>query len=136
MSEKELKYWVPTQKVLKAKGYIRLLGKKLSYTLLNGEEVVGIIAGIDPYIGISVVRDDNPKNLLFCLHGPFDPNYRGSYLASDKLKNNYERKFLGFLSYLKKCGRTGEISTIGVRKSMDLPLLERQRGSGICPFGV
>ena len=70
--------------------------EKIEFKYWNGDNYVpGIIAGHDFDLGITGVRKDNNKSVLFCLHGPI------SKLGKDWNKDGYKIIFEALTKSIK-----------------------------------
>ena len=137
MSEQnEMKFWTPPTATidLDIEG---LMGMKVVHINSYGEKVVCVVAGVDPYIGCSLVDENDPERMIQCLHGPFDPSRRAHYLQSEKWRVEYPHDYRNFVTLLKAAKTSGEFNV------MDYIELQREAyggdggfGSGSCPFGV
>jgi len=128
-----MKYWTPNTNIVEAdiKGF---MGMKVTFHSIGGNIYQGVVAGVDPYIGISVVREEDHKIALHCLHGPMDPQFRESYLRNNSLKEKYNNRFPIFLKYLKEAKEIGIFDEVAMVEEMDIPL---GLGNGAsCPFGL
>ena len=134
--DNSLKFWQPNDATinLNLKG---LIGTKMTVLRNDGTRYMGVVGGIDPYIGVSIVREQNKKLVAACLHGPFDPQVREIYLRSESFQLQYHEKFLVFVGMIKEAKKTGKFSLIELAAR-----LEDINGSKIygnnqsCPFGV
>lgn len=135
----DLKFWKPGPKVTNV-DVSGLAGEKLSY--FGGDiEFRAVIAGVDHYLGISIVEEDNPSRVLWCSHGPYDPNWRKWYFdpeAKTFRRNRYSARFGIFVDYLRELVESGK----PFREDVLADLYEEAGyplGSGNnspCPFGV
>lgn len=72
------------------KDYSHLEGKEISYQVNGKEEYKGIIALIDPDIGITIVDKDDHENYLSCLVLPSSPKWDASLDKEEVKKEFYE----------------------------------------------
>jgi hypothetical protein len=135
VKQEDMKFWSPVQATIDTdiKG---LMGMKLRYISGRGKEQIGIVVGVDPYIGCSIVDEDDHKVVLQCLHGPFDPSRREIYLRNDSWKSEYYHDFKAFVALLHKAKETGEFSNREYCSLLAEAYGEADFGSGPCPFGV
>jgi hypothetical protein len=131
----DLKFWSPVQATIDTdiKG---LMGMKLIINAADGNEWVGIVAGVDPYIGCSIVAEDDPTLLLHCLGGPYDPELREEYLENDQFKSEYYHDFKAFVDLLHKAKKTGRFEYSEYMALITEAYGGDVSGSGACPFGV
>lgn len=131
--QEDLKFWIPNKAVIDidTEG---LIGSKLTVTNLNGDTRQCVIAGCDPYIGLSIVREDDPKVVIYCLHGPFDPHFREDYLKKEHLKVEYNRRFPVGISYCLTAMKTGKLDMVNMFKDQDA---DTGFSNGVgCPYGI
>ena len=134
MSKQEnMKFWTPNSAIVNA-NVAGLMGAKITVTTRDGKVEQGVIAGVDPYIGISIVTEDNVERLLFCLHGPFDPNYREMYNNNDSdVRGQLNKRFPICLSYIRRAVETGNLNLNDMFNEWDE--IGFSAGGG-CPFSA
>ena len=60
---------------MKKTKYEKLEGKVIDFVYSDNEVVKGLVVGVDPDIGITIVQNDNHKYNLLCLIGPSSPRW-------------------------------------------------------------
>ncbi len=73
--------------------------EKTTFTFSEYEEegiVIGLVAGCDIDIGITVVDKANPKREILCINGPLSPN------KNEYKKNGYLVTFLAAVEMIKQ----------------------------------
>jgi hypothetical protein len=132
LEEDKMKFWKPNQNIIDMDIY-GLMGSKITVINGKGEEVPGVIAGADPYIGFSVVRQEDPKKVLLCVHGPYSPGLRVHFLDNPDLQNLYNRLYPIAIKNALQSIETGLFDTQVVMEAMGDPDCSAKEG---CPFGV
>jgi len=132
MNKDNLKFWIPNSAILEA-NCTNLVGKKITVISRDGTSDAGIIAGADPYIGLSVVKEVDRTAPLYCYHGPFDPNYREIYLSNDIAKEQYNNDFLIVLDHFRVATFTGVLDIALMLATLRIGV---SGGRVVCPFGV
>ena len=137
MNYRDLTYWNPSSRVRRLK-CASVMGKTFTYVGHDGEHRSVIVGGADPYLGISLVLQDDHTHIVRCLHGPFDPNYRAGYLRGTYRKG-YNMKFPIFLKQVKAAIKSGYLYHHELAEEyVDAGALTGggTGGSGVCPFGM
>jgi small nuclear ribonucleoprotein (snRNP)-like protein len=136
MSKDSLKFWQPNDATINqnVKG---LIGTKMTVIRSDGTRYQGIVGGIDPYIGISIVKSENKDKIAVCLHGPFDPQVRETFLRNERLQLHYHEKYLLFLDMIRKAKETGVLSLGELGSKLEeISGLSPFGSNKSCPFGV
>ena len=91
----------------------------------------GLIVGCDPDIGITIVDADNNDRYLFCLTGPFSPNWD----FGDIEKERYKQYFENAIEQFKK-GELKEEIILNLRNFLHKKVVVDYGASAdFCPFG-
>jgi len=80
--------------------YADLGGKEITFISRSGRHTQGIVAFVDPDVGITIKSKDYPDEELACINGPSSPN------KNDYLEGIYER----FFPHLADAIKTGVVS--------------------------
>lgn len=134
----DLRFWQPTDATINM-DIEGLIGTKLVIDTGDNRKYVSVVGGIDPYIGVSMVEADNPKSLVRCLHGPFDPQFRERYLTNEEFQENYHTDFECYVNAIREAKKTGKLSTPKLNRALAKArgVSEIFSGGGMdCPFGV
>lgn len=130
--QEDLKFWIPNKAVIDA-SVEGLVGSKITVVDRDGGVHQGIIAGADPYIGLSVVKESDPKVILLCVHGPFDPAFRELFNRKDNLKAKYNKQYTPILKSLFKATSTGTLDITELFEEIEET--SSLKGTS-CPYGV
>lgn len=136
----DLKFWNPGRETTNV-NISGLMGERITYLRQDGKRIPAIVAGVDPYIGVSIVYADEPSKICLCLHGPMDPNVREHYLYDEFLQSEYPTDFKTYVKYLREVVEGGGVFS---REEFGRRRQEEQSydgelsmgGPGICPYGV
>lgn len=135
-----MKFWNPGREItsLNVDG---LAGQKITY-YMNDDRYEAIVGGVDPYIGISLVKANDPEKPLMCLYGPFAPGFQEHYLhefLGDFRKERYINRYKIYLEYLREVveGNGMFIEAEFANRLEDAnPEYGPASGGGSCPYGV
>jgi hypothetical protein len=137
MSKDNLKFWQPNDATINydVEG---LVGTKLTVIRQDGSTVQAVVAGVDPYIGVSLVRVDDKERIINCFHGPFDPNYREKYLKRKDWQAEYHIHFSIFVEHIRSAKKTGYLNRRNMFDDVDNNIGRQvyAKSGGVCPFGV